>query len=131
MNAKPSIGIIIAGCLFIVSGVLGFITIINTPDTFKTLQVLFLRAIWSISLIVSGIGILYLKNWARLSAIIIIGIKISLTLWNSIKDLLTLRSLSSDQIVIYFGFCLIIVYVIIGFFGIYYLSSSSVKKQFH
>lgn len=130
MKIKPTIGLKISACILILFGLSGFYPVTYTPVTVKTIPKLLLLVSWCTVLVITGVGILYLKKWARISATTLIAIKTIQSFVGSATDLHKLINHSADSIVIFVGIGLIVCILTVGSLSIYFFSRPVIKRQF-
>lgn len=128
MKNKKPIGIIILGLILIIIGLLGIAYVLKFPGVLKTVPKLIIWVLWTASFFIAGIGILSLKKWARLLAIVLVAVKTAQVTMGSIKDTRTLINISAEPSSIYVVIGMTIFIFIIGGWTIYFLSTSRVKK---
>ncbi len=107
MDKKRSNGVIIVGIMLIISSIAGILG--RYADW---------RLLIYIPLFISGVGILFLKNWARVLSILILTIF-------TIETFIILKNFSTPILIIMQAFG-----VIYFLFLIYYLTRPKVKEQF-
>lgn len=131
MKKKRAFLLTVLGILFIVLGSFSFITIFPVLiSTKQSIPILIIWIIYGLFMIITGVGILFLKAWARILALVYVGIKMIRLIVGSIRDINTMVQKSVEPVVIFSGIWLTIVFLIIGCGIIYYLASSKVKDQF-
>ena len=130
MKNKRPIGLIILGLILIIIGLLGIDYILKAPNIIKTVPKLILWVFWTASFLVAGVGILSLREWARILAIVLIAVKTVQVISGSIKDTRTLINISADPISIYVVIGMTVFILLTGGYAIYYLSTSRIKNLF-
>ena len=128
-NKKPA-SIKVLGNIFIITGILGFVSILWVPDVLKTTPLQILWFAWGLLFIVTGIGILNLKNWARILALVLVTIKAIQVFIGSINDTIILIKIYPESGTKYLGVSISIIVFVIGCGLIYYLLSPKLKEKF-
>jgi hypothetical protein len=130
MNIKKPVGIIILGALFVLNSLFGYIYIFKTLKSGNPSQFQVYMLIWSGIFFVVGIGVIKLKKWSRILALILVGIKTIQMLIGSIRDTLTLLKISAEPIVITVAIITTILIVAIAGWIIHYLTRPNIIERF-
>ncbi len=130
MKNKESIVLKILGIVFIITGLLSVILLIQTSSAIKTVPWQLYWLIGSALFLIAGFGILSLKQWARILALVLVCIKTIQVSVGTARDTRILIENSADSLVIYSGIGMTLLACVIGFGIIYYLTRTKVKEQF-
>lgn len=130
MNKKRSIGLTASGIICLVIAVYSFIYIFIAPDITRRTLLHVYWIMWGSSFFITGIGLISVKAWARVFALVLISISVvRLVLW-SVRDVFLMVENSVDCVVILSWIGVVLVSIIMQCGFIYYLACDKVKKQF-
>lgn len=130
MLRNRSVGLTILGIFFILFGLLSFGPIFLLPSMSKNLPLLVYVALYGLVMFITGIGILRLKSWARIIALVLIVIKMVQVGAGTIVDINTMIRKSAGFGAVFGGIVVMVVGILVSIGLIYYLTRPSVKEQF-
>lgn len=133
MEKKRSVSLSILGILFILNGLGGFKTIFLYPAIVKNLVFLTYGVFYTVAVIITGVGILLLRRWARIMALFFVAIKTIQLIAGIITDIPMIKKSAEFASVHPPISSLIIATIIIFIVGcgvMYYLTRPKIKEQF-
>ena len=131
MAKKRSIGLTIVGVYCILSGLAGFVLALFLMLKKPLFFVYFVYTmLYGLVVSFTGIGILRLKSWARIMALVLIAIQCIQGSVRSIRDINKMREYGAPNFAINMSLFMLVIIVGIGISIIYYLTRPSVKEQF-
>jgi len=127
MLKDKRIGIAVIGWIFIFGGAISSFTFLTFYRVLSTVALY--NFFYGLIMFIIGIGIVKLKRWARIMAIIFITIIIIQVSVGTLYDISIIRESAASEM-LYLVYIVGIVFNLIAIGLIYFLTCPSVKKQF-